>query len=194
MNLALRKAMTRERFFRWAEAREGRYEFDGEHPVAMTGDTNDHGLLVANIVFELKNRFRGGSCRMLPAEGGGIATVGESVRHPDATVTCGPIGGRDRLIPDPVVVFEVVSQSNARTDRLDKMRGYHAVPSIRRYVLVEQTTPVLVSFMRQNDEAWTATSMSIGDTLFMPEIGIEIPVSGIFDGIEFGKADDAAPR
>ena len=183
--------MTREQFFRWAEAREGRYEFDGE-PVAMTGGTNDHGLLVANIVSELRNRLRGGSCRVLPAEGGGVATIGENVRYPDATVTCSPVGGRDRLVPGPVVVFEVVSQSSVRTDRFNRMREYHAVPSIRRYVLVEQTVPVLVSYLRQGDEPWTATSLSIGDTLSMPEIGIEIPVSGIFDGTGFGRADDAA--
>ena len=193
MNVALRKPMTREQFFQWAEAREGRYEFDGFQPIAMTGGTNNHGLIVANIVFELKGRLRGRACRVLPAESGGVAPIGENTRYPDATVTCSPVQGQNRLIPDPVVVFEVVSETNARTDRFTKMREYREVPSIKRYVLVEQATPVMVSYTREGDEPWTATPLSIDDMLTMPEIGIEIPVSDIFDGISFGSGQDTVP-
>lgn len=191
MNVGLRKSMTREQFFRWAEAREGRYEFDGERPVAMTGGTNNHGRICRNTLVQLTLRLRGRSCEAMPAESGGIATIGDTVRYPDATVTCSPLRGTDRLVPDPVVVFEVVSGGNARTDRFDKMREYHAVPSIRRYVLVEQTSPVLVSYTRQGDEPWIAMSLSLGDTLGLPEIGVEIPVAEFFEGVEFGPDEDA---
>ena len=187
MNVALRKPMTREEFFLWAEVQEGRYEFDGFQPVAMTGGTNNHGLIVVNIISELRSSLKGKTCRVLPAESGGIATSGENTRYPDASVTCSPVQGQDRLIPNPVVVFEVVSESNARTDRFTKMREYHEVPSIKRYVLVEQATPVIVSYAREGNEPWAATSLSIGDMLTMPEIDIEIPVSDIFDGISFGS-------
>ena len=192
MNVALRKTMTREEFFRWAEAQEERYEFDGERPVAMPGGTNAHGLVVANIVAELGTRLRGKACQVLPAGGGGVATVGQTVRYPDATVTCSPVRGRDRLIPNPVVVFEVVSEDNARTDRFHKMREYHAVPSIERYVLVEQAAPVLLSYLRQDDAPWTAISLSTGDALALPEIGIEIPVADIFEGLDFGDQEVAS--
>ena len=194
MNVALRKTMTREEFFRWAEAQEERYEFDGEQPVAMTGGTNTHGSIVRNVVIELGTRLRGKSCQVFPAEAGGVATVGQTVRYPDATVTCSPVQGRDRLIPNPVVVFEVVSEGNARTDRFHKMREYHAVPSIERYVLVEQAVPVLVSYLRQDDAPWTATSLSIGDVLALPEIGIQIPVADIFEGVDFADPEAAPTR
>ena len=185
MNVALRKPMTQEQFFRWAEAQDGRYEFDGEQPVAMTGGTNDHSLIVVNLLTELRTKLRGKSCRVLSAEGGGVATIGTRIRYPDATVTCSPIRGSDRLAPNPVVVFEVVSGGNARTDRFHKMREYHAVPSIKHYVLVEQHTPVLVRYSRQNDEPWTATSLSLGDILALPEIDIDISVADVFDGVTF---------
>ncbi len=193
MNVALRKPMSREEFFQWAEAQEGRYEFDGFQPVAMTGGTNNHGLIVANIVFELRGRLKDRACRVLPAESGGVATVGENTRYPDATVTCSPVQGQDRLIPNPVVVFEVVSETNAGTDRFTKMREYHEVPSIKRYVLVEQTSPVAVSYTRESNEPWAATPLSIDDILAMPEIGIEIPVSDIFDSISFGSGQNIVP-
>ena len=93
MNVALRKPMTHEQFFRWAEAQDGHYEFDGERPVAMTGGTNNHSLVVVNIISELRNRLRGKPCRPLSAEGGGVATTGSKIRYPDATVTCSPVRG-----------------------------------------------------------------------------------------------------
>ena len=187
MSVALSKPMTREQFFQWAETQDGRYEFDGEQPVALTGGTNNHGVIVGNVTTGLQERLRGKSCRMLPAEAGGVATIEPKIRYPDATVTCTPFRGRDRLIPNPIVVFEVVSERNARIDRFDKMREYHAVPSIKHYVLVEQATPVLVSYSRRSEEPWTATSLSIGDTLSLPEIGIDFPVAEIFDGVDFDE-------
>ncbi len=192
MNVALRTSMTREQFLRWAELQEGRHEFDGERPVAMTGGTNNHGRICRNTLVQLTLRLRGRSCEAMPAESGGVATTGDTVRYPDVTVTCSPAPGTDRLIPDPVVVFEVVSGGNARTDRFDKMREYHAVPSIRRYVLVEQASPVLVSYSRRGEEPWVATSLSLGDTLALPEIGVEIPVADLFDGVAFDQDQDAA--
>ena len=134
MSLALRRTMTREDFLAWAEGQEGRYEFDGFQPVAMTGGTNNHGTITSNLHGQLYMRLRGKPCRPMTAEGGGIATVGDKVRFPDATVTCSLIPGTERLVPDPVVVFEVMSATSEQTDQTIKKLKYQAVPSIRRYI------------------------------------------------------------
>jgi hypothetical protein len=42
------------------------------------------------------------------------------------------------------------------------------------------------------DEAWQTTLLSQDETLRMPEIGIEIPVDKIYEGITFPD-QDAAP-
>jgi len=85
------------------------------------------------------------------------------------------------------VVFEVLSSTSGRTDRIEKLREYQAVSSIRRYVILEHTSVGLVVHSRLNGEdAWTATAPTDGDVLAMPEIGIEIPVA------EFYEATDLA--
>ena len=39
---------------------------------------------------------------------------------------------------------------------------------------------------RQNaDDAWTATALTIDDTLSLPEIGIEIPVTEFYEDVDF---------
>ena len=185
MSAALRKPMTREEFFAWAEAQEGRFEFDGIQPVAMTGGSNRHGLIADNLRLELGLRLRGSRCRSMGSDGGGVATIGNRVRYPEAAVTCSPIPELERLVPEPVVVLEVVSPSSARIDQVLRLREYHAVPTITRYVLVEQGGAALTVHARQHDEPWTTAALIAGDVLALPEIGIEIPVDALYDGVRF---------
>lgn len=185
MTVALRRPrMTRDQFLDWVATQEGRWEFDGFKPVAMTGGTRNHAQVAANIVLAVGSRLRGSPCRVLGADAG-IAVAGDRVRYPDALVTCTPGPGTDRLVPAPVVVFEVVSPSSGRTDRIVKLGEYRAVPTLRRYVILESTTAALLSLERAGPDApWTATGLTEADTLEMPEIGLAVPVAEFFEGVE----------
>jgi Uma2 family endonuclease len=79
----------------------------------------------------------------------------------------------------------VISESTRRTDQVFKLREYHAVPTIKRYILVEQTGVALTVHSRRQDEAWTTIALGAGDVLDLPEIGITIPVDDIFEGLSF---------
>jgi hypothetical protein len=60
------------------------------------------------------------------------------------------------------------------------------VPSIRRYVILESPGVGLTVMERSSlDQVWRTTVLTNDDTLRMPEIGIEIPVAEIYDGIKF---------
>jgi Uma2 family endonuclease len=185
MNVALRRPMSRDEFLAWAEAQEERYEFDGFQPVAMTGGINNHGTITSNLHGQLYMRLRGKPCRPMTAEGGGVATVGNKVRFPDATVTCSPIPGRGRLVPDPVVVFEVLSDSSDKTDQTMKKVEYQAVPSIRRYILIDQTQVAVTIHRRPGEGAWETEPLAAGKVLELPEIGITIPVDDLYEGVAF---------
>jgi Uma2 family endonuclease len=104
----------------------------------MTGGSAGHSAIAINVQTALRTRLRGSGCRPLGPDAG-LETVDSAVRYPDALVTCSKFDLQDRKIPG-VVVFEVLSASTSRTDRLTKVREYAAVPSIRRYVVVESTS------------------------------------------------------
>jgi hypothetical protein len=115
------------------------------------------------------------------------------VRYPDALVTCTPITGDEYVTPNVVVVFEVVSATSGRTDRIVKVREYAAVPSILRYVIVESASIGLTVLERQTaDQKWTATTPMAEDTMLLPEIGIEIPVAELYEGVDFPTPDAGA--
>ena len=177
--------MTREQFFQWAQAQDARYEFDGFQPVAMTGGNLRHNLLHFNIHRALHTRLKGTGCRPLGADAG-VATIGDSVRYPDALVTCSPITGDEHVTPNVIVVFEVISPTSGRMDRIVKVREYAAVPSILRYVIVESASiGLMVLERRSGDRTWTVTTLMTDDFLPLPEIGIEIPVAELYEGIDF---------
>lgn len=189
MNVAFRRGMTREEFLAWAEGQEGRYEFDGFAPVAMTGGTAGHGIISRNLNGQLYQLLQDGPCQSMTAEGSGVATIGDIVRYPDATVTCSPIDTKMRLTPDPVVVFEVLSPSSTHVDLVEKTIEYKAVLSIKRYVIIEQDRVEMRGYMRQTDGEWTETPpLRAGGTLDLPEIGIAIPLAAIYRGASSGKS------
>ncbi len=196
MNVTLRKPrMTREQFLDWAQTQDVRYEFDGFEPVAMTGGTRNHSRIAQSIYFALRTRLTGRGCEALGADAG-VATIGDTVRYPDALVTCTKGPGTDRVVPGVVVAFEVLSPTSGRTDRIDKLREYRAVPSILRYVILEHRSVGLAVFARASgDDDWTATALAAGDILRMPEIGIEIPVIEFYEDTDLpdSQRQDSTP-
>jgi len=188
MNVALTKTWTVEQFLSWAAKQEGRYEFDGEQPVAMTGGTARHNRITGNIHAALRTRLRGSPCSYFGPDLG-VRTSGEKVRYPDALITCTKFPDTERLAPDVVVVFEVLSSDSGRRDRIEKVREYAAVESIRRYVVVESSiSGLLVLHRRHGDAAFTALTLTGEDTLTLPEIGIEVPVAEVYEDVDFADA------
>jgi len=192
MNVALPKSWTQERFFAWAQAQDVRYEFDGLQPVAMTGGSVAHSRLIRNVNFALQSRLRGRLCEPLGPDAG-IETINKTVRYPDALVTSSKVDAAAYLVTGVVVVFEVVSRTSSRTDRIIKVREYAAVDSIRRYVILESTSIGLTVLERKGaDDPWTTTVLTNEDILVMPEIGIEIPLAEIYADIDFSGQEAAS--
>ena len=193
MNVALRRpVMTREEFLDWAERQEERYEFNGARPVAMTGGSVDHDTITNNIQGALRSRLNNTACRSM-GPNVSVATVGTATRYPDALVTCALVPGKARTVPGVIVVFEVVSPSSVHTDYILKVREYRAVPSILRYVILEQDSAGLTVLRRiGSDDEWTASTLIAGETLVMPEIGIEIPVDDFYLGVNLPATTDAS--
>ncbi len=173
--------MTVAEFLAWEETQEVRWEFNGFKPVAMTGVTVAHDVIQANLVSALNARLRGTPCR---AHGSNLKIeVAGRIRYPDAFVSCAPLNLNDTVRRDPVVVFEVLSPSTARVDRVEKMREYWETPSIQRYILVEQDAVSAMAFAR-GEGSWSGRVLWPGSVLVLPEIGVELPLDELYEGLD----------
>lgn len=182
MNLALRRPMTLAEFLDWEDRQELKYEFDGFGPVAMTGGTAAHAAIQGNLAVAFKSRLRGQPCQFY---GNDLKIeVAGRIRYPDGFVVCSPISNSTKVVKDPVVVFEVLSESTSSTDRIVKTREYAATPSIRRYVILEQDRIAATVFSRVGGD-WIAHVL-VGDaTLDMPEVGLSLPLAELYEGLTF---------
>ena len=189
MNVALQKPWTPDRFLAWAETQDERYEFDGIQPVAMTGGNAGHDRITTNIHIALRSRLRGTPCSH-HGPNLGLQTIAAKIRYPDALITCTKFPRTEKLAPNVMVVFEVVSPTSGALDRIDKVCEYAGVPSILRYVIVESNAPGLQVLYRDNGESpWTVHPLTKNDVLAIPEVGIEFPVAEIYEDIDFRDAE-----
>ena len=181
--------MSLDEFLAWERGQELRYEFDGIRPVAMTGGTVEHSEIATNLVEALRQRLHGKPCRAF--RGDLKLLVAGRVRYPDAPVTCSPVPRGTDVIPEPVVVFEVLSTSTATVDRIEKNEEYRLTASIQRYVMLEQARQAATVFVRAGGD-WVGHVLLHGAMLAMPEIGVELPLAELYAGIAFA-ADDPSP-
>ena len=190
MNVAVRRSMTLPQFLAWEERQELRYEFDGFQPVAMTGGTAAHDAIHRNILFALTGRLRGKPCQ--PYGSNLKIAVDGRIRYPDAFVVCTPVPPTATVVTEPVVAFEVLSESTANTDIIEKNAEYRATPSIQRYVILQQTHAAAIVFARKGDD-WVAEIVAGNEAMLrLPEIGVEIPLAELYIDIELaGTGDDA---
>ena len=182
MNVALRTPWTTERFLEWEERQELRYEFDGFQPEAMTGGTAAHERIKMNLSAALVTRLRGKACQ--PFGSDLKVQTDHSIRYPDAFVVCTPVPPKSTVVTDPVVIFEVLSPGTALKDRIIKNREYRSVASVQRYVMLEQDSMAATVFERSGDD-WVGHLLTGDAILRMPEIGLEVPLTELYEGIEF---------
>ena len=189
MSVTLQKGMTLAEFLDWEERQELRYEFDGFQPLAMTGGTLRHEAIGGTLRALLHDRLRGNPCR--PWGPNSKIEVHGRIRYPDAAVSCTQGRPGDTIVPAPIVVFEVLSPSTSRTDRIEKLREYQATPTIQRYVILEQDGIAAMVFSRHGED-WTGTALTEADMLRMPEIGIELGLADIYADVDLRDAAEPA--
>ena len=181
MIAALQKPTDLSEFLSWEERQELRHEFDGVRTIAMTGGTGAHAAIQFGLARVLGNRLLGGRCRVYGSE---LKIKMEySIRYPDAFVVCTPVPPTATTVTDPVVVFEILSKSTGNEDLGAKRAEYQAAPSIQRYIILQQTHRAAIVFARA-EEGWDYSFVfGEGAVLDMPEIGINVPLAEIYQGI-----------
>ena len=185
---AFLRRMTIAEFVAWEDQQPDKHEFDGFSIRAMTGGTRAHATIQRNIIAALHVRLRGRPCEVFGREL--KIEVAGSVRYPDALVVCARGPAKATLVGDPVAVFEILSPSSARIDRVDKLREYRLTPSIVRYVMVEPDVIAATVFSRAGDD-WAGRLRGEADVLDMPEIGVVVPLSEFYEGLAMSPEPDA---
>jgi Uma2 family endonuclease len=115
--------------------------------------------------------------------------------YPDISIICGkPEYGESLTLANPTVLIEVLSASTELKDRGFKLERYQHIESLQEYVLVSQEKPRVETYYRQADRAWRYQSFDgLTASLLLQSVGIEIPLTELYDGITFRDWFAATP-
>lgn len=117
--------------------------------------------------------------------------TGSKIRYPDGFVVCSPAVRGRIVIPDPIVIFEVLSDESARRDLVTKNAEYAAMPSVRRYIVMAQDAMAGTMFECLGSD-WVGHLLRADSILTMPEIGIEVPLTELYEGVELAPPESDA--
>ena len=182
MSITLTRPMSQETFFAWAEAQEERYEFDGEQPVLVTGGNILHSKLMGRLLARLLAQVDGVTFEAVGPDAA-VATIGNRIRYPDVVVGAGSSSIMAKVVQSPVAVFEIVSASSSRTDRITKLREYGAVPSIRYYIILETDSAAATLFNKRVEGDWIAVALTKDEVISLPELAITVPIGTVYQGL-----------
>jgi Uma2 family endonuclease len=154
---------------------------------AMAGARNSHNLIATSTIVAVGARLRGLSCRPYNSDTKIRIRMPNQVRfyYPDASVICRANPASDSYQDEPVVLFEVLSRETRRIDEGEKKEAYLTISSLGVYVLVEQHSQTVVLFRRSETGFTREVYSGLEAVMPLPEIGIELPLAEIYDGVEF---------
>ena len=169
--------MSRETFYRWAEQQPGqRYERIFGEVVGWTRERWRHNSLKGEIYRVLADAASGRDIQV-GVDGMGVA-AGDSDFVPDVIVHQGPpIPLDDMVVPNPVVIVEVLSPSTMRIDTTIKLEAYFSLPSVEYYLLFRADRRAVTHWRRGSE---TPLHLEIGPLLLAPP-GLAIDLVAIYD-------------
>jgi len=146
------------------EAGTVRPEYIGGEIHAVAGESVEHNAIAGNIYAALRNKLRGGPCRVFIEN---VKVRREIVRedvfyYPDVVVSCHPTGIERLFVRWPTLIFEVLSPSTENIDRREKKLNYQQMPTLEEYVVVAQERREVTVFRRAND--WIAETVTSVET------------------------------
>ena len=114
-------------------------------------------------------------------DGATVRVAPKKVYKPDGLVYCGPRLPPETVeIPDPAIIFEVLSEDSLARDHGDKVEAYFTLPSLQHYLIVDPERRAVVHHRRGPEDDLLTRIRKTGSLRFEPP-GIEIDLGEIFE-------------
>ncbi len=177
--------LTEKEYLATERRAEFRSEFHRGEMFAMVGASRRHNRIVTNLVTALDNQLRARPCNVYSNDMRVRVTSTGLFTYPDVVVTCGKEAFADDeqdTLLDPLVIFEVLSDSTEAYDRGQKFEHYQNIDSLSTYVLVAQKATRIERYVRhEGGRAWIYTEAHETDAIFGIEaIACELKLEDVY--------------
>jgi Uma2 family endonuclease len=176
--------MSREEYRRWAEQQpKGRFERVEGVVLAMAPERASHNDTKMRVWLALRQAIAEAGLPCHVYGDGMTVEVDDSDFEPDAVLHCGPKLPPDAaVVPEPMVVVEVLSPRTRGVDLTSKLVAYFRVPSVRHYLVFWADRQQMVHYRRRDDGQGVETRMLTEGEIRLDPPGISITVAEVYKG------------
>jgi Uma2 family endonuclease len=144
--------MTVDEYLAWSDSQSERRrtELINGQIVTMPAERLLHTRAKLNAFLALRQAITeaGIACQALP-DGPGVRIDDHTVYEPDALVFCGGAPPpTSMLIPNPVILVEVLSPTTSHHDTSAKLIGYFKLPSVAHYLVIDPEVRTIIHHSR----------------------------------------------
>jgi len=179
---------TEAEYFEFERTAFGRWEHVNGEVRQLSSGTDDHGMIITNLICALGN--------VLVPQGNRVymsnmkVHTGNSVNtFPDVMAVIGPRHyhtGRTDIITNPALVVEVLSSVSRDYDRCEKFDCYRTIETLTDYLLVEQDKPSIIFYTRQDDHWEMREVKGLDGAVHLPSVNVTLALRDVYRLIEFG--------
>ncbi len=169
-----------------ASATDNRYEFFDGVVYDMAGATGKHNEIIGNAVQSLRNFYRPRGCWVYTETVKLEVVENKRYVYPDVMVTCSERDkDSDKIKRDPVLIIEVLSESTATKDLIEKTQAYLSIPHLQAYLIVEQTKCWVRVYERDIEGNWLPHwhVNNLSDSLTL-RYGWDISLAELYAGVK----------
>ena len=183
--------MTIEEFLAFTDQRPDgeRWELIEGVAIMNASPTDVHQMSALNIGRWLAHEKQrtAADWRALLGVGTRVPVSPRSLPQPDVFVKDGPLTGTPTT-DDALVLFEVISKSNTKSDQAWRRKVYASIPNCQHYVIVSQTQATATRYDRAT--GWRAATIAgLRSSLELPALGegVTVPLAEIYRWMPLGE-------
>jgi Uma2 family endonuclease len=185
MNVQSDLRMDKPTFLAWVQGRTERYELSKTRVMMMTGGSRGHAIVTRRLAAAFERRLDERRFTVLTSDFG-VDLGPDTVRYPDVVIDVagGPL--IDLTATAPVLIAEILSVSSATYDLGDKAAEYLSLTSLSAYLVLAQDEPKTWIWVRTASgfPPGPAVIAGMGAVIAIPALGIDLPLSEIFAGLD----------
>lgn len=188
MSAKLKPFYTLEEYFQLIKTSEEKYEYWNGQIFLMSGGSQNHTLIADNILTSLKFQLQNRPCRAMSGEVAIKVPLAPPFRYADLLVACGnlefeTIGGIATLV-NPLLIAEVLSPTSQFYDKGAKFTLYQSIESFREYLLVEQSSPSIIHYVKSEDNTWLSSQINgLESSIYLSSIDCTLALSEVYQDI-----------
>jgi Uma2 family endonuclease len=175
--------LTPAEYLAWEARQSEKHEYISGEILNMAGASSRHNRLCVRALTILERLLETRECLPFPSDQRVRVREMGPFFYPDISVACEPVIDDNECLRNPVAIFEVLSESTDHLDRGEKWSHYRQLPSLRHYVLLSQSEPLIEHYSRESggQAIWQFQELRSSEaTLTLTTLDIAIPLAQLY--------------